>query len=223
MGTGGLRPEPKTAEAAATLRPVPAAEGRTQRERSEATTSDLIRAARELFATRGYVETSLDEVVRDAGLTKGALYHHFAGKRELFRAVFEREQETLTPAIDEAFVRSENPWEGFFAGCRAFLEACQDPAVQRIALLDAPAVLGFGELREIQSRHALARIRRGLEMAMDEGYIARRPVEPLAHLLFGAMCEGAMLVARADKPDAEARRVLRELAELLAGVAASGR
>src|SRR6185437_16102188 len=114
----------------------------TQQERSEATTTALVEAARDLFAKDGYAATSLDAVVGKAGMTKGALYHHFAGKRELFAAVFAGEQQKLSGVVAAAYAGRQDPWEAFEAGCRAFVEACQEPGVQRIFLLDAPAALG---------------------------------------------------------------------------------
>src|SRR3954470_23366273 len=95
---------------------------RTQRERSDATTGELIAAARELFARQGYAATSLDEIAAAANVTKGAVYHHFAGKRDIFRAVYEREQRRLAKIESQAYARKRDPWAGFHAGCLAFLE-----------------------------------------------------------------------------------------------------
>src|SRR5215212_3653335 len=132
---------------------------RTQKERSEATTSELLDVARRLFAADGYAATSLDDVVRGAGVTKGALYHHFAGKRDLFLAVFEREQQKLARTQFEAFARRKGTWDGFFAATQAFFEASLDPGVQRITLLDAPAVLGWETMREVEGRYSLVQLR----------------------------------------------------------------
>jgi AcrR family transcriptional regulator len=184
---------------------------RTQRERSEATRGKLLDAGRRLFAADGYAATNLDEVVRAAGVTKGALYHHFDGKRDLFRAVFEREQERLAALVVEAAGRKRDPWTAFYAGCRVFFEAVLEPGVQRIALLDAPTALGWDAMREIESRFSLALIRRGLERAVEEGRMAKRPIAPLAHMLFGGLCEAAMMVARSEDQRAATREVLAEL------------
>jgi AcrR family transcriptional regulator len=184
---------------------------RTQRERSETTRGGLLDSARRLFAADGYAATNLDEVVGAAGVTKGALYHHFGGKRDLFRAVFEREQERLVAQVLEAATRESDPWVAFYEGCRAFLEAVLDPEVQRLVLLDAPSALGWDAMREIESRYSLALIRRGLEQAVAEGRLRKRPVEPLARMLFGGLCEAAMLVARSSDGPAATRQVLVEL------------
>lgn len=190
----------------------------TQSERSEATTTELLDSARRLFGGEGYRSTLLDDVVREAGVTKGALYHHFSGKRELFQAVFEREQERLAALVAGAHSQEQDPLDGFRAGCRAFLEASLDPAVQRITLLDAPSVLGWEALREIEAGYSLALLRGGLELAISAGRIAPRPVAPLAHLLFGALCEGAMMVARSEDQRAATRDVLREVEAILSAL-----
>ena len=191
---------------------------RTQRERSETTTGELLDAARRLFAADGYPATSLDDVVRAAGVTKGALYHHFSGKPDLFRAVFEREHRRLAKIAVEAYRTEDDRWEGLYAGCRAFFEAVLDPGVQRIALLDAPSVLGWEAMREIQEPYSFAQFREGLQNAIDDGRIAPRPIEPLAHMLLGAMCEGAMMAARSRDPRGQTRQMLKELRTLLDGL-----
>jgi AcrR family transcriptional regulator len=190
----------------------------TQQERSEATTTALVEAARDLFAKDGYAATSLDAVVAKAGMTKGALYHHFAGKRELFAAVFAGEQQKLSGVVAAAYGGRQDPWEAFEAGCRAFVEACQEPGAQRIFLLDAPAALGWEEIRQIESG-SLEMMVVGIERAIEARRIAPRDALQLAHLLFGAICETAMVVARAaDQPSAlrdatgELTAVLRALA-----------
>ena len=188
---------------------------RSQPERSEATQRALVEAARDLFASEGYSATQLDDVVRAAGVTKGALYHHFEGKSDLFRAVFEHEQGRLAKVVSDAYRRQRDPWKGFLAGCRALLEAQLDPGVQRVTLLDAPSVLGWEQKREIESRYCLQLVKKGLQAAMAEGQIASRPIEPIAHLVVGAVCEGSMMVARADDQPAAAKRLFTELRLLL--------
>lgn len=192
---------------------------RTLRERSATTTAELVECARGLFARDGYLATSLDEVVAAAGVTKGALYHHFGGgKRELFQAVYEREQERLVAVVDVAYLAEADPWDAFDAGCRAFLEASLDPGVQRITLLDAPSVLGWEGMRDIEARYSLELLSQGLVAAIAAGRIAARPVRPLAHLLLGAICEGAMMVARSTDRSAATDDVMREVSTILGGL-----
>jgi AcrR family transcriptional regulator len=190
-----------------------------QAERSEATVQQLLETARGLFATKGYAETSIEDIVSTAGVTRGALYHHFGGKADIFRAVVEHEAERLAQRLQRAALKEQDPWRQIEAGCLEFLDACLDPAVRQIGLLDAPAVLGWQELREIDLRHSLALLLQGLESAMAEGKLRRRPPAPLAHLLFGAMCEAGMLVARAEDRRHAMRDVGREVRALLGGLA----
>jgi AcrR family transcriptional regulator len=166
---------------------------------SEATRAALIATARALFADRGYAGVGTEEIVRAAGVTRGALYHHFAGKRELFEAVYEDVERQLVEQIAASAISSAtDPLEALHAGAQAFLDACEDPAVQRIALVDAPSVLGWEQWREIGLRYGFGLVRSTVEAAMDAGLIERQPVDALSHLLLGAIDEGAMLIARAD-------------------------
>jgi AcrR family transcriptional regulator len=166
---------------------------------SEATRAALIATARGLFAERGYAGVGTEEIVRTAGVTRGALYHHFAGKKELFEAVYEDVERQLVEQIAASAISSAtDPLAALHAGAQAFLDACEDPAVQRIALVDAPSVLGWEQWREIGLRYGFGLVRATVEAAMDAGLIERQPIDALSHLLLGAIDEGAMLIARAD-------------------------
>jgi len=168
-------------------------------EQSEATRTALIATARELFAVRGYAAVGTEEIVRATGVTRGALYHHFAGKRELFEAVYEEVERQLVERIAASAISSAgDPLQALHAGAQAFLDACEDPAVRRIALVDAPSVLGWEQWREIGLRYGFGLVQGTVQAAMDAGLIDPQPVLPLAHLLLGAIDEGAMLIARAD-------------------------
>jgi AcrR family transcriptional regulator len=177
---------------------------RTQEERSEATRAALVAAARNLFAERGYAGVGTEEIVRAAGVTRGALYHHFDGKRELLEAAYEQVETELTEKIAEAALAGSDPMEALHAGAAMFLDACLEPEVQRLVLLDAPAVLGWERWREIAADHGLGLIEAALGAAMEDGAITQQPVRPLAHVLMGALDEAAMVVARAE--DTEAAR-----------------
>ncbi|BDY30428.1 hypothetical protein hbim_04371 [Mycolicibacterium mageritense] len=191
---------------------------RTQAERTEATTAALVDAARELFARDGYDATSLDAVAARAKVTKGAVYHHFDGKRQLFEAVFTREVEQLATPLVEAYARKKDPWEAFKAGCRAFLDECLDPDLQRIVLLDALTAIGWEQVRRLEGP-LLDMMQVGIAQAAEAGRIAPRPPAPLAHFLYGALCETAMIVARADDQKAAHRQAVGELNRILDGLA----
>lgn len=184
-------------------RKAPAA--RTQAQRTEATVGSLLDSARELFALDGYAATSLDDVVAKAGVTKGALYHHFENKQDLFRAVYEQEQCLLMDDVVAAAAKRRGAWNMLVAACEAFLDSSLDPAVQRITLLDAPAALGWETMRAIEGAGSLRLLKEALAGAMSEGSLDKRPVEPLAHLLFGALCEAALVIARSTDQAATAR------------------
>ena len=193
---------------------------RTQRQRSETTTRELLGAARELFARQGYSGTSLDGVAREAGVTKGALYHHFGGKKGLFEAVFEDAERRLCEALAEVYAGEDDPLEGALAGCRAFLDATLDPALRQISLIDAPSVLGWQRLREIETRYGLAMLKGAVrEAAVANGASPERDFDPAAHLLFGALCEGAMFLARAEDPHAGKAELEYELEGLIRALA----
>src|SRR3954468_9189805 len=128
----------------------------TRPERGEATRDALVTAARALFAEHGYAGVGTEEVVRRAGVTRGALYHHFRDKQDLFRAVFEAIEQEMAERVASAAVSEADPWERQRLATGAFLDNCLDPAVQRIALTDAPSVLGLAAWREIEERYGLA-------------------------------------------------------------------
>ena len=183
---------------------------------SQATRTALIATARGLFAERGYAAVGTEEIVRAAGVTRGALYHHFAGKRELFEAVYEDVERQLVERIAASVMTSAgDPLEALQAGAQAFLDACEDPAVQRIALVDAPSVLGWERWREIGLRYGFGLVQATVQAAMDAGLIEEQPVEALSHLLLGAIDEGAMLIARADDGGTTRRQVGASVARFL--------
>lgn len=179
---------------------------RSQAQRTEATRAALIAAARRLFTERGYDGVGTEEIVRAAGVTRGALYHHFGGKAELLEAVYERLEAESTERVARVVLGSDlhSPLEAMKAGIEAFLDECAEPELQRIALHDAPAVLGWDRWREIAAANGLGLIEASLAAAIEAGEIRALPVKPLAHLLLGALDEAAMLIARDDDPVARA-------------------
>jgi AcrR family transcriptional regulator len=191
---------------------------RTQAQRSEQTRAALVAAARRLFAERGYAEVGTEEIVREAGVTRGALYHHFDGKRELMRAVYEQLEAELSRQFADSVTPGAEPLQVLREGAETFLDQCLEREVQQIALLDAPAVLGWEEWREINARYALGLIEGVLRHGMDTGSIREQPARPLAHALIGALDEVAMLVARAEDPQATRAEVGATLDGMLEGL-----
>jgi AcrR family transcriptional regulator len=139
-------------------------------------------------------------VAAAAGLSRGALYHHFGTKEGLFRAVVEELELGLVEQVAAVAGEGGGPVEELRRGCLAFLDACLEPSVRRIVLLEAPVVLGWDAWREIDARYGLALVRAGLAGAFDELGLDAAAVDPLAHLLLGALNEAALLVATADDP-----------------------
>ena len=193
----------------------------TKAEQADATRTALSAAARQLFTERGYAATTTTEIVERAGVTRGALYHHFAAKDELFRAVFEQLEGEVTKHVAEEALTSPDPLEQLRRGTRAYLDACIDPAVQRVVLLDGPSVLGWETWQEIEQRYGYGLVVAGVEAAMAAGLIASQPVEALAHVLFGALTEAGMVVARADDPRASRTEMEAAMDRLLEGLRAA--
>jgi AcrR family transcriptional regulator len=193
---------------------------RTQAERTEATRTALIDAARPLFAGRGYAGVGTEEIARGAGVTRGALYHHFEGKRELFEAAYEQIEIELAERIAAGALRANasSPLAAMKAGAEMFLRASTEPETQQIVLLDGPSVLGWDRWREIATEHGLGLIEATLQAAIEAGEIDSQPVRPLAHVLMGALDEAAMLVARADDAERMRAEVGRTLGALLDGL-----
>ena len=182
-------------------------ERRTQAERAADTRETLIAAARALFANPGFTEVALETIVREAGVTRGALYHHFADKTELFAAVFEQVEGEMAARMAEAVAaaRETDPVEVMRLGTRFWLDACADPEVQRIVLMDAPAVLGWERWTEIGQRYNIGVVTALLADAIDSGRIPTQPVEATALTMLGAVREATLYIARA-KNQRQARK-----------------
>ena len=156
--------------------------------------------------------------MRRAGVTRGALYHHFRDKQDLFRAVFEQTEAEIMQTIIARVEGIADPMEELATGVRAFLDACGDPALMRIGLRDAPGVLGWEEWREIGNRHGLGLVTGALGGRWTQGQITRTDVRTLAHLLLAALAEASLLIASADDPRAARAEVERTLLALLDGL-----
>ncbi len=191
-----------------------------QAEHSAKTRAALLRVARRLFAQHGYAGTATEDVVRRARVTRGALYHHFKDKQDLFKAVYDEEQKKLAERTNAAAAAASDPWSAMVAGTEAMLDACLEPAVHRIVLIDAPAVFGLEKWRESDQSYYLAAMKNAVQAAMDHGQIERQPVDPLAHLILGALTEATMLVAHAEDRTAARREVSAAVRRLFEGLRA---
>jgi AcrR family transcriptional regulator len=167
---------------------------RSNRERTEATRAALLDAARKLFVEKSYAETGTPEIVAAAGVTRGALYHHFADKQALLRAVVEAESQAVADEVEKAAPVSLAPLDALRVGSTAFLAAMTTPGRTRLLLLDGPAVLGRAGMDEIESRHGGRTLREGLTAAMEDGAIRRLPVDALAAQLSAAFDRAALAI-----------------------------
>ncbi|MGE0879125.1 MAG: TetR/AcrR family transcriptional regulator [Acidimicrobiia bacterium] len=192
--------------------------GQRRTEQAELTRAALVDAARELFVEKGYFDTGTEEVVARAGVgTRGALYHHFADKKDLFRAVFDAVQADLAAA--SAARPRRDAFTTLSVSLLQFLEAAATNAdVQRIVLVDGPAVLGWETWRELEASYGLGAISSLLEAAIAEGTIDRQPVAPLAHMLLAAVDEAALYVAAAPNQRAAQRETQASFKRLLDGL-----
>lgn len=187
-------------------------------ERAEGTREALLEAARRLFVEKGYFSTSTEEIVASAGVgTRGALYHHFADKRALFVAVIERAEEELL-ASSVSGVAPAGALERLRGGLMGLLEASLTPAVQRILLIDGPAVLGWQEWRALEERYGLGALHALLELAVAEGVLADQPLDALAHILLAVVDEAALFIANAADPKSAKVEAVAAVDQLLSGL-----
>ncbi|WP_019956626.1 TetR/AcrR family transcriptional regulator [Yoonia vestfoldensis] len=185
---------------------------RSRGEMSEQTTAQLLAAARRAFATSGYAASAMDTICADAGVTRGALYHHFGGKEGLLEAVVYQIDAEISARLDMEEKRHADPWVGFRACCRLWLEQALDPEIQRICLRDAPSVLGQ-KLRDLDEISAIVEIRDSLAALMLSGRIRATDPEALARMINGALVDAALWVAAAgDQPGAQHAALDRALA-----------
>ncbi len=194
---------------------------RSQVDRSAATRAALVAAARPLFADRGFGGVGTETIVQAAGVTRGALYHQFADKTDLFEAVYEAVEEDLARRLGERIAASgvSDPIEAMLLGADAWLDACGEQEVQQIVLLDAPAVLGWQRWREIGLRYGLGLLEGMLTHAIEVGRIPPQPIGALAQVLVGALDEAALYIARSADQATASEEIRGVIARLVAGLA----
>lgn len=167
---------------------------RSNRDRTEATRALLVEAAKKLFTEKSYAATGTPEIVAAAGITRGALYHHFADKEALFAAVAEQEAAAVAEEVERAAPEQLNARDALLAGSEAYLLAMQKPGRTRLLLLDGPAVLGRSGMDAIDDRHGNRTLREGLTIAMRAGVMKRLPIDALAGLLAAAFDRAALAI-----------------------------
>lgn len=204
-------------------------------QQGDATRARLVEAARRLFGDRGYAATSLQDLVEAADVTKGAFYHHFATKREIFLAAFEQVQREIGRESFVVHLENESTdhgpvvrdlsgetnaevWNHLLVGCRAYLQMHMRPDVQRIVLIDGRAVLSWSDWHRVQSDHGVTLLRADLRRAMNRGLIRDLPLVHVATLLAGALQEACILIAHSQEPGAELDEAMRVVERFLQGL-----
>jgi AcrR family transcriptional regulator len=195
---------------------------RTQEERSAATREALISAARRLWGVRGYAEVGTPEIAKEAGVTRGAMYHQFADTAALFAEVVEVVEQDLMARMGTIVATSgaSGPADAIRAAVDAWLEVSADPEVRQLILLDAPSVLGWAGFRDVAQRYSLGMTEQLLAEAIRAGQLAEQPTRPLAHVLIGALDEAAMAIATNEDPDTARRETRQVLHRLIDGMLA---
>jgi AcrR family transcriptional regulator len=183
-----------------------------------ATRQALVTAARKHFGSVGFAATSLDDVVADAGVTKGALYHHFKNKEDLFVAVYEELEGELTGVGTESAVGAKDAIDLLQRAFGAFLDHALAPEIQRISLIDAPSVLGAAQKHEIDTRYSLAGVSLAVQMGIDGGDIIDHDAQILAQLLIAACSQAAVMIATADDHQKARTQIGAALDSVIAGL-----
>ncbi|WP_106804305.1 TetR/AcrR family transcriptional regulator [Pseudomonas sp. S5D5] len=187
---------------------------RARAEIIEDTRARLIASARLAFATQGYANTSMDDFTARAGLTRGALYHHFGDKKGLLAAVVAQLDSEMDAHLQRLSDEASDPWSGFCERCRAYLRMAQDAEIQRIVLQDAPAVLGDTGSQQ----HCVESLRQRLDALMHNGVIPQAPSAALAQLINGSLVNTALWIARDAHPGERLEEGLQSLELLLHGL-----
>lgn len=193
---------------------------RLRERQAEATRELLVAIARERFVGQGYAATAMDDIVRRAGLAKGALYHHFSGKDALFKAVYDVVLEETAEAVMAAALAEHDPWAAVRAGLSAFLDACLQPAFRRIVIIDSVAVLAANSWEGGMEGVELPMLRTVLTAVVDSGALPGVALDPLAHVALGGLYGSALYIARAADPQAARAQAETVLDVVLRGVRA---
>jgi len=202
---------------------VPLVPGTSRRAQYSASTRRaLVDAAEGLFTEHGYAATSLDAIVAEARVTKGALYHHYSGKQALFEAVFEKVESAGAQSIQASLEGQKDPWEKALAGLHAFLEVVRQPSYSRIVIQDGPSVLGYERFREQEERSTFAYVLDivGAVVSAGEWNLDTEMEHTFARIFFGAMSSSGASVSTSEDADAAAERVEIAIAFILSGLRA---
>jgi AcrR family transcriptional regulator len=189
-------------------------------EQGRATRAVLIEVATHLFATNGYEATAIPAVLQAAGVSRGALYHHFESKEALFEEVVKLVEAGVMAKVTRSVRDASDPLDALRRGCAAYLAMCRDPTVRQISLIDAPSVLGWERWRQIDEQHAFGLVKAAIATISTDGRIRPELVDVVAHMVLAALLEVALLVARADEGRLAIRRGQEAIDEMLTALLA---
>ena len=191
---------------------------RSNQERSRLTQDKLIAAARRLFDQQGYADTAIDDIADAAGVTRGAVYHHFGGKQQLFRAVIEEIQDELADHVDRNAGKYEDPWDAFIGGWLSALEQIPTGGMGRVLMLEGPAVLGYQEWQAIDDAHFQEMVTAAVEYFVQERTITTQPVEPIVRVLLTISNALGTLISNSEEPNTTRKAIAPVWAQLLNGL-----
>lgn len=185
------------------------------KEEAEATIENLISIARKQFTMLGYHKTSLEDLVKEAGVTRGALYHHFKNKKGLFLTVFERIQSEIAENVENEAAKSSDVWQQLLNGCQAFILSAIKEDNRQILLIDGPAVLGWEIWRKLDESYSMKSLYEQLHLMQVEGHLAPTSIDALTHILSGAMNESALWLAQQDDYTTKLHDVMNVLTQTI--------
>ncbi|RIX49373.1 TetR/AcrR family transcriptional regulator [Paenibacillus nanensis] len=188
-----------------------------RKEEANETIAKLVEVARKHFTERGYAESSMEEIVAEANLTRGALYHHFGSKKGLFQAVLESVQKEMGERVEAGAARSGDAWEQLILGCRAFVAAAVEPHIKRILLIDGPAVLGWEAWRRMDEENSMRHLREQLQLMQQQGYLKPVPIDAMTHFLSGALNESALWIAQSSDDNQSLEDTMIVISQFLKG------
>ncbi|ASJ53111.1 TetR family transcriptional regulator [Brevibacillus formosus] len=180
-------------------------------EQKQQTMQKLIEVAREMFSRQGYADAAMEDIVKQAGVTRGALYHHFGSKEGLFEAVLASVQQEIGERVEAEAAKSEEPWQQLILGCLAFVSAAVEHRNKRILLIDGPSVIGWETWRRMDEENSMRHLREQLQTMQEQGYLRPVSIDALTHLLSGTMNEAVLWIS--ETPDHE-----KSLAEISAAM-----
>jgi AcrR family transcriptional regulator len=190
---------------------------RKSKSETNETIRKLIEVARIHFTERGYADSGLEEIAAEAELTRGALYHHFRNKTQLFHVVLESVQKEIAERVETEAAKSDDVWEQLFLGCRAFVTSAVEPQNKRVLLIDGPAVLGPEVWRMMDERHSMRLLREQLQLMEQKGHLKAVSIDAMTHFLSGALNESALWLAQKTDYDQSLEEVMRLLSLMLEG------